>query len=151
MSSLGLKSGVSDIDFSQLASVLGAVISKGGPPAIILALFIGAAALVREIRGGKISSEKEADLIARLGRMQVQLDTLQSKFDGLEAELESAYNTIHAMRYQRDQARIQAERLGYDPTLWPPDPAQPGGVLPAPPAAPTVILPPLPDPPEVGK
>ena len=146
------------MDTSQLLSVLTGVIGKGGPPAIILALFVGLAMLVREVRGGKLSAEEKASLTAQMERIQTQLDALRTKFDALEAELEGAYNTIYVMRTQRDRARIQAERLGYDPALWEPDPPMPGVMttITPPTANPTVklspeALPPLPAEPPGGE
>lgn len=111
------------VDITQIISLM----TKGGPAAIILAILIGLSYLVREVRGGKVSTEKEADLLAKITQMQTQIDTVQRKLADMENELDAALNTIHTMRYQRDQARVRVEFLeqvhDVQPrTVWPPEP-----------------------------
>lgn len=113
-----------NVDLTQLWSI----VVKGGPAAIILAVFYGAAMLVREVRGGKLGDAQKADLSTKITQMQEQISVLQGKFDALEQELEHALSANHAMRYQRDQARVRVEYLeqlhDVQPrTIWPPDPA----------------------------
>ncbi|GAA5514759.1 hypothetical protein Dcar01_03520 [Deinococcus carri] len=112
-----------NVDVTQLIGL----VTKGGPAAIIIAVFYGLAMLVREVRGGKVGDAQKADLTAQVAQMRTQLDALQAKFDTLAAELEETLHTVHTMRYQRDQARIRVEFLEQlhdcqPRTVWPPDP-----------------------------
>lgn len=114
------------MDAVDLPSLLTAI-SKGGLPAVILAVLFGLSQLVREVRGGKVGALREADLNAKIAMLEAQVRTLQSGMERMEAELERALDLVHSMRYQRDQARIRVELLeqlhGVDPrTVWPPEP-----------------------------
>lgn len=125
------------LDITPLLSLL----TKGGPAAVILAVFYGLAMLVREVRGGKVGDAQRADLAAKIALLETQVKTLTSSMEQMEAELEKALDLVHSMRYQRDQARIRVEYLEQlhdcqPRTVWPPEPQAP---------APTVTLPPLPD------
>ena len=132
-----------DVDVSQLIGL----VTKGGPAAIIIAVFYGAAMLVREVRGGKIGAQRETDLAAKIALLETQVKTLTTSMEQMENELERALDLVHSMRYQRDQARIRVEFLeqlhGTDPrTVWPPEPqAPPSANAPALAAS----FPPLPD------
>ena len=104
------------MDITQLIGL----ITKGGPAAIILAVLYGLAMLVREVRAGKVSSDREAGLNARV-------TALETEMTKVKAALEEAVDALHGMRFQRDQARVRVEYLeqvhGVDPrTTWPPDP-----------------------------
>lgn len=135
------------MDAVDLPSLLTAI-SKGGLPAVILAVLFGLSQLVREVRGGKVGALREADLNAKIAMLEAQVRTLQSGMERMEAELERALDLVHSMRYQRDQARIRVELLeqlhGVDPrTVWPPEPV---GVA----IATQIQLPPAPAGPEGG-
>ena len=132
-----------DVDVSQLIGL----VTKGGPAAIIIAVFYGAAMLVREVRGGKIGAQRETDLAAKIALLEAQVRTLTTSMTQMENELERALDLVHSMRYQRDQARIRVEFLeqlhSVDPrTTWPPEPQSPPVPSASVPAAP---FPPLPD------
>lgn len=134
---------MSDVDVSQLIGL----VTKGGPAAIIIAVFYGAAMLVREVRGGKIGAQRETDLAAKIALLETQVKTLTASMEQMENELERALDLVHSMRYQRDQARIRVEFLEQlhdcqPRTVWPPEPQSPPTPSASAPAAP---LPPLPD------
>ena len=106
------------------------IITKGGPAAIILAVFYGLAMLVREVRGGKVGDAQRADLTGKIAALERQVATLTDGMERMELELERALDLVHSMRYQRDQARIRVEFLeqlhGIEPrTVWPPEPQAP--------------------------
>lgn len=130
--------GVGDIDLAQLFSL----IKQGGPAAMILAVFLGAASLVREVRGGKISTVREGDLLKKLEEFRQELDEHRREIDALKAKLDEREYIIRILYRQRDQARTQAEKLGYDAALWPADPVPQGAAAAINPAA-TQVLPPL--------
>ncbi|MFC4428018.1 hypothetical protein [Deinococcus navajonensis] len=114
------------VDVTQLLGI----VTKGGPAAIILALFYGLAMLVREVRGGKVGQIRESDLNARLFLLQQQVASLTENMERMENELERALDLVHSMRYQRDQARVRVEFLeqlhATEPrTVWPPEPGSP--------------------------
>lgn len=114
------------MDAINLTEVLSAV-TKGGPAGIILALFFGAAMLIREVRGGKVSQTEKANLAAEIATLKAQVATLTDGLERMELELERALDLGHGMRYQRDQARIRCEYLeqlhDIQPrTVWPPEP-----------------------------
>lgn len=125
------------VDVTQLL----ALVAKGGPAGVLLALLLGLAALVREVRGGKVGAQREGDLNAKITTLQQQVATLTNSMERMENELERALDLVHSMRYQRDQARIRVEYLeqlhGAEPrTAWPPEPGSRA------PAAPHELLPP---------
>lgn len=104
------------MDITQIAGL----IAKGGPAAIVYAVLFGLAMLVREVRSGKVSNQKEADLVDRLTKLEGEMAGLKKRFDRLT-------EAFYSMRYQRDQARVRVEFLeqlhGVDPrTQWQPDP-----------------------------
>lgn len=112
-----------EVDFSQFFGLM----TKGGLPAGILAVFYGLAMLVREVRGGKVGQQRESDLAAKIALLEAQVRTLTASMEQMENELERALDLVHSMRYQRDQARIRVELLeqlhGVEPrTVWPPEP-----------------------------
>lgn len=114
------------MDAIDLPSLLTAI-SKGGLPAVILAVLFGLSQLVREVRGGKVGALREADLNAKIATLEAQVRTLQNGMERMEAELERSLDLNHSLRYQRDQARIRVELLeqlhGVEPrTVWPPEP-----------------------------
>lgn len=128
-----------NVDFTQLLPL----ITKGGPAAMILATLLGLAHLVREVRGGKVSTLRESDLTAKISALEARVTTLTDGMERMELELERALDLVHSMRYQRDQARIRVEFLeqvhAVEPrTMWPPEPGTPA----SPGAA---LLPPFPD------
>lgn len=125
---------MADNDLTQIFSI----VTKGGPAAIVLAVFWGLASLVREVRSGKLSMVREADLLSKLTEFRKELDEHREKINVLEAKVAEKDTTIRLLYRQRDQARTQAERLGYDPQNWPPDP---GGATPINPAVTSVALP----------
>ncbi|MVN86804.1 hypothetical protein GO986_08515 [Deinococcus sp. HMF7620] len=109
----------------DLAPVLN-LVTKSGPAGIVLALFFGLAALVREVRGGKVSAGKEADLQAQVAQLRTELQDLRTAMTKLETELDTSLDLNHSMRYQRDQARVRVEYLeqtcNIEPrTVWPPE------------------------------
>ncbi|MBB6016819.1 hypothetical protein [Deinococcus radiopugnans] len=79
-------------------------IMKGGPAAIVLSILYGLAMLVREIRGGKVSAGQNADLVARVGALETEMQKIKDL-------LEEAQGEAHRLRYQRDQARVRVEYL----------------------------------------
>jgi hypothetical protein len=106
---------VDSVDVSSLLSI----VTKGGPAAIILAVFYGLATLVREVRSGKVSAGREADLSKRV-------DTLETEMLEIKTALAKALGSLQTMRYQRDQARVRVEFLelkhGEQPrSVWPAD------------------------------
>lgn len=132
-----------DVDVSQLIGL----VTKGGPAAIIIAVFYGLAMLVREVRGGKVGQQRETDLAAKIALLETQVKTLSASMEQMENELERALDLVHSMRYQRDQARVRVEYLeligNVEPrTVWPPEPQSPPALSTPAPAGP---FPPLPD------
>ncbi len=132
-----------DVDVSQLIGL----VTKGGPAAIIIAVFYGLAMLVREVRGGKVGQQRETDLAAKIALLETQVKTLTTSMEQMENELERALDLVHSMRYQRDQARVRVEYLeligNVEPrTVWPPEPQSPQALSAPAPAGP---FPPLPD------
>ncbi|MDO4244551.1 MAG: hypothetical protein Q4C89_00820 [Deinococcus sp.] len=132
-----------NLDITPLLSLL----TKGGPAAVILAVFYGLAMLVREVRGGKVGQQRENDLAAKIALLESQVKTLTVSMEQMEAELEKALDLVHSMRYQRDQARIRVEYLEQlhdcqPRTVWPPEPQSPPALSTPAPAGP---FPPLPD------
>lgn len=122
------------------------LVTKGGPAAIILAVFYGLAMLVREVRGGKVGQQRENDLAAKIALLESQVKTLTASMEQMEAELEKALDLVHSMRYQRDQARIRVEYLEQlhdcqPRTVWPPEPQVPAPGM-SPPPFPDEPLPP---------
>ena len=118
------------MDAVSFSEVLAAV-AKGGPPAFIIAIFYGAAVLVREVRGGKAGEQEKAHLAGKISQLEAQVAALTSGMARMEHELEVALDLIHSMRYQRDRARVRVEYLeqlhGTEPrTEWPPEPDQKG-------------------------
>lgn len=114
------------MDAINVTDILSAA-TKGGPAAIILAVFYGSAMLVREVRGGKVGQQREGDLTAKVVTLQQQVAVLTENMERMENELERALDLVHSMRYQRDQARVRVEFLeqlhGIEPrTVWPADP-----------------------------
>ncbi|MBZ9753554.1 hypothetical protein K7W42_22235, partial [Deinococcus sp. HMF7604] len=49
---------------------------------------------------------------------------LEDQQDRNETRMAKQAELIDAWRYRTLQARIEAEKLGYDRTLWPPDPTE---------------------------
>ena len=129
---------MADIDWTQLLGI----VTKGGPAAIILAVFLGAAQLVREVRGGKISTVRESDLLKKLEEFRQELDEHRREIDALKGKLDEREYIIRILYRQRDQARTQAEKLGYDAALWPADPVPQTAAQAINPAA-TQVPPPL--------
>ncbi|MFB9991210.1 hypothetical protein ACFFLM_04335 [Deinococcus oregonensis] len=106
------------MDNVDLTPIIG-IVTKGGPAAIIIALFYGLAMLVREVRAGKVSAAKEADLTKRLETLEGEMAVIKTGFASMQA-------ANHALRYQRDQARVRVEYLeqkhNENPrTVWTPD------------------------------
>ncbi|UQN06682.1 hypothetical protein [Deinococcus sp. QL22] len=83
-----------NVDFSALIGI----VTRGGPAAIILAVFYGPATLVREVRSGKVSAGREADL----GKW---VETLEAEM----MEIKTSLAANHSLWYQRDQARVRVE------------------------------------------
>lgn len=119
------------MDSVDLTPFIG-LLTKGGPAGIVLAVFFGLAALVREVRGGKVSAGREADLNAKIAQMQAELQELRVTMTKIETELDLSLDLNHSLRYQRDQARVRVEYLeqvhSVEPrTVWPPEPTGPAG------------------------
>lgn len=99
---------------SEIGKV-GAGVAAGGGLALLLTQVLGG--LLKGWLSGTAGQEKEL----RAGQAE-RLVVLEKKVEDLERRLEAGNRTSDGWRYLCLQARIEAEKLGYDRTLWPADP-----------------------------
>ncbi|MVN86923.1 hypothetical protein GO986_09110 [Deinococcus sp. HMF7620] len=85
----------------------------GGGLAVTLGVFL------RGFFSGAPAQEKDTrDGLAQRNK------TLEDQQDRNETRMAKQAELIDGWRYRALQARLEAEKLGYDRTLWPPDPTE---------------------------